>query len=484
MSRAPRLLIATLAIGLVVPGFFLAAPTSVAAVGCESDNHVAGDLDSDGLADIVVGVPSYNDDRGAVDILFSGGERRFVRATDLGLTSAPGDRFGESVALGDINNDGCADLAIGAPGRNSSVGSAYLVRSDGDRNLTLINQFNGSAAHGSFGAQVLLLTPEKLTGGGWVRTGQQLVVSAPTADDGAASEAGHVVVLPLTSSGALAASRVTLTQNSAGVPGTSENFDRFGTALAGQDYTIVVGAPNEAIGTRTDAGSVTFLSSTEANQTTFAGTAINQDSTGIPGTAESGDEFGAAVAFRDNHTLIGVPGENIGPDSDTGSVHVVHYAPSTHHYQSIKSISQDSAGIPGANEDGDLFGSSVALGINTVDQLTAIVGAPGEAIGSVRNAGSVTMFRANTSSIGSTLSVRQGIAGISGAPESGDRFGASVSIVTGDLDAGESMVDGVVIGAPGEDIGSTADAGAVIYTRSDQQLVHPAARGHRSGHSR
>lgn len=453
MSRAPRLLIAALAVGLTVPSFLLSAPTSVAAVGCHAANHVAGDLDSDGLADVVVGVPSYDGDRGAIDILYSNGERRFVRATDLGLTSVPGDRFGESIALGDLNSDGCADLAIGAPGRNSSAGVAYLVRSDGNRNLTLINLFNGTAPHGSFGAQVLMLA------------GRQLVVSAPTADDGSRWEAGQLQVLPLTTSGALAGPRVTLTQSSPGVPGVSENGDRFGTRLAGQDRTIVVGTPNEAVGTRTDAGSVTLLSASAAKPLAYSGIAVSQDTTGFPGTAESGDQFGAAVAFRDHYVLVGVPGETIGSARWTGQVHVLNFDPATRRVRSLRAVSQDTAGIPGANETGDYFGSSVALGINTWDQLTAIVGAPGEAIGRVLGAGTVTMFRANRTG-GLATSVRQGAGGIPGVPESGDHFGWSVGVLTGDLDDGEAMTDGLVIGAPGEDIGGTEDAGSVTYSRS------------------
>jgi len=453
MSRAPRLLIATLAIGLVVPSFFSSAPNSMAAVGCHPANHVAGDLDSDGLADVVVGVPSYAADRGGVDILFSTGERRFVRAADLGLTGLAGDRFGESVVVGDIDNDGCADLAIGAPGRNSSAGAAYLVRVDGNRNLTLLNTFAGTAPHGSFGAQVLLLD------------GPQLVASAPTADDGTAWEAGQVQVLPLTAAGALASPRVVLTQNSSGIPGTSENGDRFGTALAGQERTMVIGAPDEAVGTRTNAGAVTIVSATKTHPTSFGGVSVTQNTAGVPGIAETADQFGAAVAFRDHYVLIGVPGETIGSARSTGQVHILNFDPATRTVRSLRAVSQNTGGIPGTDESGDLFGSSVALGINTWDQLTAVVGAPGESIGSVRGAGLVTLFRANRSG-GMATTIRQGAGGVSGAAEAGDHFGSSVGVLTGDLDDGEAMADGVVIGTPGEDVGIIGDAGAVTYTRS------------------
>lgn len=146
---------------------------------------------------MIVGVPSYHDDRGAIDILFSDGTRSFRTAASLGLSSAPGDRFGESVSSADINNDRCADLAVGAPGASTSKGRVHLLFGRADHTLSTGATLNGTATHGSLGAQVVLLTTEKLTGSGYVRTGQQLVASAPTADDGSAFEAGQVVVQPL-----------------------------------------------------------------------------------------------------------------------------------------------------------------------------------------------------------------------------------------------------------------------------------------------
>ena len=186
MSRVRRALIVATAIGLAVPMLHLTAPTSVAATGCNPDNAVAGDLNSDGVADVVVGVPDYDGERGAVDIAFSDGTRSFRTAASLGLTSNPGDRFGESVATADVDNDGCDDLAVGAPGYDSSKGRVSLLFGRTDHTLAMGSTLTGTAAHGSFGAQVLLLTTEKLTATGYVRTGQQLVASAPTADDGSA----------------------------------------------------------------------------------------------------------------------------------------------------------------------------------------------------------------------------------------------------------------------------------------------------------
>lgn len=459
MSRTRRLLTIFVALGLTGSGLALSGPAATAAASCNPGNGVAGDLNSDGKADVVVGVPGYDDERGAIDILFSDGERRFVPASQIVATSMPGDRFGASVALGDLDGNGCAELAVGAPGRAGSRGAAYLLRSGTGNEVTLVNIFNGTADHGSFGAQVLLLTPNSAT------PAPQLVVSAPTADEGSVWEAGQVAVIPLTGSGALAAPRTVITQNSPGVPNTSENGDRFGSALAGQDRTIVIGTPDEAVGSRRQAGMVTLLSATAAAPTSYRGVAVTQNSAGVPGTAETGDGFGSAVAYRDHYVLIGAPNETIGSARWTGHVHILNFDPAKRTFRSLRAVHQDTAGIPSSNETGDAFGSAVALGINTVDQLTAIVGAPGEAVGSVLGAGTVTLFRANRSG-GATRLLRQGAGGVGGVVEAADHFGSSVAVLSGDLNDGEAMRDGLVVGVPGEDVGSVPDAGVVVYSRT------------------
>ena len=62
----------------------------------------------------------------------------------------------------------------------------------------------------------------------------------------------------------------------------------------------------------------------------------------MAGTPETGDQFGAAVAYRDDRTLaIGIPGEDLGSVVDAGSVQIVRVGKSNLSFPS-PSITEDS----------------------------------------------------------------------------------------------------------------------------------------------
>lgn len=82
------------------------------------------------------------------------------------------------------------------------------------------------------------------------------------------------------------------------------------------------------------------------------------------------------------------------------------------------------------------------------------VGAPGEDVGSVSDAGLVTMFASTAAGLVPRTSFTQATARVPGAPEPEDRFGFSVAFRPG-------RVPTLAIGAPYKDVGSVRAAGLV-----------------------
>lgn len=88
----------------------------------------AGDVNGDGLVDLLVGVPRYDNpldggfalDTGAVFLFHGKGSGQFDSTPSWKGVGGPGSEYGASVAgLGDVTGDGVADFAVGAPGEDA-----------------------------------------------------------------------------------------------------------------------------------------------------------------------------------------------------------------------------------------------------------------------------------------------------------------------------------------------------------------------------
>jgi hypothetical protein len=93
----------------------------------------------------------------------------------------------------------------------------------------------------------------------------------------------------------------------------------------------------------------------------------NQDSDGVPSQSETGDSFGLSLAagdFNDDGYMdlaIGVPYEDLEPIEDAGSIRILNGS-AVGLTANGEGWNQDSGGILGAAEEGDLFGLALAAG--------------------------------------------------------------------------------------------------------------------------
>lgn len=164
--------------------------------------------------------------------------------------------------------------------------------------------------------------------------------------------------------------------------------------------------------------------------------------------------------------FVGTPREDIAGKADVGGVVQLTYAPPGalgQHGHIVTSgarfWTQDTSGVAGSAEKGDLFGSAVeSLDLTTAGTATFVIGAPAGDIGSIRDAGAVF-------TLGGSRSYDQNAAGVPGSVETGDRFGATlgswrdiaVDLPHSSVPPGPGTWSrGLLVGVPGEDAGRGA----------------------------
>ncbi|MCG3133094.1 MAG: hypothetical protein HMLKMBBP_00187 [Planctomycetes bacterium] len=193
------------------------------------------DLDADGLADLVVGSPGENGDRGSVSVFRGGTIAATTSASSASpkfTNGTPGDELGRFVASGDLDGDGVADLAVSAR-QPATVGilfgkSGFGASGDADIEIT------GSAADPNFGNQLHIAD---VTGDG---VDDLIVGDESNNRTGTGNGAVLIFFGPLTASTTADAADVILTGEAAS--------DLFGAAIASGDLIgsgardLVVGA--------------------------------------------------------------------------------------------------------------------------------------------------------------------------------------------------------------------------------------------------
>lgn len=447
---------AVLAGALTAAGLVVLPGAPAAAASCSG--ATPQDFDDDGRADVVVARSLPAGRPGAVDVVMTGGTRQTVDAASLGFATAAGDRFGAAVQIAGIDTeDNCPDLVIGAPGTGAG-GAVYLVRGTGTGVATSAVRVLSPTAGAGFGTTVGALDLSLTRG--------RLLVGAPGLDVGRATDAGGVHVWPLAADGSPVGPPTLLTYADFGA--APDAGDRLGAVMDTHDQQLTLGVPRRDVGAATDAGEVVTASFVDATGAAVVAdrARANQNSPGAPGAAEAGDRFGASVD-ADAVVLVGVPGEDVGRHRDAGFV--MRFADLGGHVVGRwASWTQDTAGVPGVVEAGDRFGASVRLGRVEVDvdgdpvaRLVHVVGAPGEDVRGVADAGSVTVVAPG---VLPAFALTQG-AGLPGRAERGDAVGAALGELPGEYAGPYQGGDGLLVGAPGEDVGTVTDAGLVMVAR-------------------
>lgn len=169
-----------------------------------------------------------------------------------------------------------------------------------------------------------------------------------------------------------------------------------------------------------------------------------------------GDGFGD-LAYREvpNGVVENLP-------NDSGTVKVMYGSAEGPDPDRVQTFTQDSPGVPGADEEGDQFGGKLAAGDVTGDGRDDLaVGVPFEAVGDKEEAGSVVLLKGSEDGLTGTgaQAFHQDTAGVPGVAEPEDRFGSSLRLV--DID-GDGHAD-LTVGAPREAVGDVAEVGAVWY---------------------
>jgi hypothetical protein len=190
-----------------------AASSPVTFSGAKVTALATGDLDSDAGGDngppfeVILGEPTYQiaggETRGAVHV-FKDVVPGTARAFNVGATGALGPAlklvggtknaaFGTALASLNLSNDG-DDLAVGAPGDGLGAGAVYLYVHSADffQNSapTPTRTVTGPAAGGRFGSALAGV----ISGTAVSPTGFQLLVGAPTTDNGVLTQAGAAYI--------------------------------------------------------------------------------------------------------------------------------------------------------------------------------------------------------------------------------------------------------------------------------------------------